>query len=112
MDLLGPLGRRRRGRKRWGFFNRVSVEPDALVAEATAFKRAKLADGPAFAHSLTKAMLHQEWSMDLDTAIDAEATAQALCMLTEDFRPRVPARSRRSPSRSSRDAGDDRARAR
>jgi hypothetical protein len=30
-------------------------------------------------------MLHQEWSMDIDTAIDAEATAQALCMLTEDF---------------------------
>ena len=69
--------------ERWGFFNRV-VEPDALVAEATAFAR-QLADGPAFAHSLTKSMLHQEWSMDIDTAIDAEATAQALCMLTEDF---------------------------
>ena len=69
--------------ERWGFFNRL-VEPDALVDEATAFART-LADGPAFAHSLTKAMLHQEWSMDIDTAIDAEATAQALCMLTEDF---------------------------
>ena len=69
--------------ERWGFFNRI-VEPDALVAEAAAFAR-QLADGPAFAHSLTKAMLHQEWSMDIDTAIDAEATAQALCMLTEDF---------------------------
>src|SRR6195952_1933117 len=69
--------------ERWGFFNRV-VEPDALVAEATAFAR-QLADGPAFAHSLTKAMLHQEWSMDIDTAIEAEAQAQALCMLTEDF---------------------------
>ena len=57
---------------------------DALVAEATAFAR-QLADGPAFAHSLTKAMLHQEWSMDIDTAIEAEAQAQALCMLTEDF---------------------------
>ena len=69
--------------ERWGFFNRL-VEPDALVAEATLFART-LADGPAFAHSLTKSMLHQEWSMDIDTAIDAEATAQALCMLTEDF---------------------------
>jgi enoyl-CoA hydratase/carnithine racemase len=69
--------------ERWGFFNRI-VEPDALVAEATVFAR-QLADGPAFAHSLTKAMLHQEWSMDIDTAIEAEAQAQALCMLTEDF---------------------------
>jgi enoyl-CoA hydratase/carnithine racemase len=69
--------------ERWGFFNRL-VEPDALLAEATAFAR-QLADGPSFAHSLTKSMLHQEWSMDIDTAIDAEATAQALCMLTEDF---------------------------
>jgi len=69
--------------ERWGFYNRL-VEPDAVLAEATAFAR-QLADGPAFAHSLTKSMLHQEWSMDIDTAIDAEATAQALCMLTEDF---------------------------
>ena len=69
--------------ERWGFFNRI-VDPDALVAEATAFAR-QLADGPAFAHSLTKAMLHQEWAMDIDTAIEAEAQAQALCMLTEDF---------------------------
>ncbi len=69
--------------ERWGFFNRV-VEPQALLDEATAFAR-QLADGPSFAHSLTKAMLHQEWSMDIDTAIDAEAQAQALCMLTEDF---------------------------
>ena len=69
--------------ERWGFFNRL-VEPAALVDEATAFAR-QLADGPAFAHSLTKAMLHQEWSMDVDTAIEAEAQAQALCMLTEDF---------------------------
>ena len=69
--------------ERWGFFNRL-VEPEALLTDATAFAR-QLADGPAFAHSLTKAMLHQEWSMDIDTAIDAEATAQALCMLTEDF---------------------------
>ena len=69
--------------ERWGFFNRL-VEPEALLAEATAFAR-QLADGPAFAHSLTKAMLHQEWAMDIDTAIEAEAQAQALCMLTEDF---------------------------
>jgi enoyl-CoA hydratase/carnithine racemase len=69
--------------ERWGFLNRL-VEPDQVLGEATAFAR-QLADGPAFAHSLTKSMLHAEWSMDIDTAIDSEATAQALCMLTEDF---------------------------
>ena len=67
----------------WGFYNRL-VEPDALLAEATAFAR-ELADGPAFAHGITKTMLHQEWSMDIDSAIESEAQAQALCMLTEDF---------------------------
>jgi hypothetical protein len=30
-------------------------------------------------------MLHQEWTMGIDQAIEAEAQAQALCMLTEDF---------------------------
>jgi enoyl-CoA hydratase/carnithine racemase len=30
-------------------------------------------------------MLHQEWNMGIDQAIEAEAQAQALCMLTEDF---------------------------
>jgi enoyl-CoA hydratase/carnithine racemase len=69
--------------ERWGFYNRL-VAPEALLGEATAFAR-ELADGPAFAHGLTKTMLHQEWSMDIDTAIESEAQAQALCMLTEDF---------------------------
>ena len=44
-----------------------------------------LASGPTFAHAMTKKMLHQEWSMGIDQAIEAEAQAQALCMLTEDF---------------------------
>ncbi len=68
----------------WGFFNRI-VAPDALLADAQAFARA-LADGPAFAHAMTKKLLHQEWAMDLDAAIEAEAQAQAICMQTQDFR--------------------------
>lgn len=68
----------------WGFFNRV-VEPAALVDEATAFARL-LVTGPTFAHGITKTMLHQEWNMSVDQAIEAEAQAQALCMQTEDFR--------------------------
>ncbi len=68
----------------WGFFNRI-VPADALASEAQALARS-LADGPAFAHGMTKKLLHQEWAMDLDAAIEAEAEAQAICMQTADFR--------------------------
>ena len=68
----------------WGFFNRL-VAPESVLSESLAFARA-LADGPAFAHAMTKKLLHQEWAMDLDAAIEAEAQAQAICMQTGDFR--------------------------
>ena len=68
----------------WGFFNRIA-EPEAVVAEALAWA-AELAAGPSFANGMTKTMLHQEWAMGIDQAIEAEAQAQALCMLTGDFR--------------------------
>jgi enoyl-CoA hydratase/carnithine racemase len=67
----------------WGFFNRL-CDPERLHAEATALATA-IANGPTFAHAMTKTMLHQEWAMDLDAAIEAEAQAQALCMQTKDF---------------------------
>ena len=68
----------------WGFFNRI-VEPASLYDDALAFAR-QLVTGPTFAHGITKTMLHQEWNMSIDQAIEAEAQAQALCMQTEDFR--------------------------
>jgi enoyl-CoA hydratase/carnithine racemase len=68
----------------WGFYNRL-VEPAELVDEARALARS-LADGPAFAHGMTKTMLNQEWAMGIDTLIEAEAQAQAICMATGDFR--------------------------
>ena len=34
---------------------------------------------------MTKKMLHQEWNVGIDEAIEAEAQAQAICMQTEDF---------------------------
>jgi enoyl-CoA hydratase/carnithine racemase len=68
----------------WGFFNRI-VAAEALAAEAAALARA-LADGPTFAHGITKTLLHQAWALDLDAEIEAEAQAQALCMQTADFR--------------------------
>ena len=70
--------------ERWGFFNRL-VEPEQLLADATAMAR-RLVQGPTFANGLTKTMLHQEWSLSIEQAIEAEAQAQALCMLTQDFR--------------------------
>jgi enoyl-CoA hydratase/carnithine racemase len=70
--------------ERWGFFNRL-VEPAALTAEARALA-ASMAEGPTFAHAMTKRMLHQEWDMPVDQAIEAEAHAQAMCMQTNDFR--------------------------
>ena len=69
--------------ERWGFFNRL-VEPTQLLAAAQALAN-ELAHGPTFAHGITKTMLHQEWSMTIEQAIEAEAQAQALCMLTGDF---------------------------
>jgi enoyl-CoA hydratase/carnithine racemase len=70
--------------ERWGFFNRL-VAPAALESEAVALAK-RLADGPTFAHMMTKTMLNQEWAMSLDQAIEAEAQAQAICMQTRDFR--------------------------
>jgi enoyl-CoA hydratase/carnithine racemase len=69
--------------ERWGFYNRL-VEPDALQDEAMTLAR-DLCAGPTFAHGMTKRCLHQEWSMGIDEAIEAEAQAQAICMQTEDF---------------------------
>ena len=70
--------------ERWGFHNRL-VPADALLGEAQALARS-LADGPSFAHSITKTQLNTEWNVSLETAIEMEAQAQAICMATNDFR--------------------------
>ena len=67
----------------WGFFNAL-LEPQDLLGHAQKLAQ-ELASGPTFAHGMTKTMLHQEWSMTLDQAIEAEAQAQAICMQTQDF---------------------------
>ena len=68
----------------WGFFNRL-LEPDLVLEEAIRLAE-QIAEGPTFAHAMTKKMLHAEWHLPVDAAIDAEAEAQAICMQTEDFR--------------------------
>jgi enoyl-CoA hydratase/carnithine racemase len=69
--------------ERWGFYNRL-CDPRRVLAEAQELA-VSLAAGPTFAHAMTKRCLHQEWSMPIDEAIEAEAQAQAICMQTKDF---------------------------
>ena len=68
----------------WGFYNALHPSAD-LEGQALALARS-LADGPWFAHGMTKTMLNQEWAMGLDELIEAEAQAQAICMTTQDFK--------------------------
>jgi enoyl-CoA hydratase/carnithine racemase len=69
--------------ERWGFFNRI--ESPESVLEAAQALAVSLAQGPSYAHAVTKRQLHAEWDMSVDEAIDAEARAQAECMATKDF---------------------------
>jgi enoyl-CoA hydratase/carnithine racemase len=69
--------------ERFGFFNRLA-KPDDVLAQAQKLAT-ELAAGPTFANAMTKRMLEMEWAMSVETAIEAEAVAQALCMETEDF---------------------------
>ena len=70
--------------QRIGLVNRVvdTVEDCHKLAAEWA---ARLAAGPAFAHAMTKQMIESEVTMGLAEAIEAEAQAQAICMMTEDF---------------------------
>jgi enoyl-CoA hydratase/carnithine racemase len=69
--------------ERWGYFNRL-VERAGLMETAVRMA-AQIADGPNFANAMTKNQLNLEWDMSLDSAIEAEAQAQAICMQTKDF---------------------------
>jgi len=69
--------------ERWGFWNALH-SAEELEAQARALAE-RLAQGPSFAHSMTKTQLNHEWNMGLDQAIEAEAQAQAICMQTNDF---------------------------
>ncbi|VVE34673.1 enoyl-CoA hydratase [Pandoraea eparura] len=68
----------------WGFFN--ALHDGGAVLSAAQALADQIACGPTFAHGVTKKLLHQEWNMGVDEAIEAEAEAQAICMQTKDFR--------------------------
>jgi enoyl-CoA hydratase/carnithine racemase len=69
--------------ERWGFYNKL-CEPETVVSDAQSMA-GSLAEGPTFAHAMTKRCIHQEWSMGIDESIEAEAQAQAICMQTRDY---------------------------
>jgi len=83
--------------ERWGFFNRL-VAPESLQAEAHV-RAVQLAAGPTFANGITKTMLHQEWSMTIEQAIEAEAQAQALLLMAEDHKEFYRAFTEKRPPR-------------
>ncbi|MDQ2715925.1 MAG: enoyl-CoA hydratase family protein [Chloroflexota bacterium] len=70
--------------ERYGLVNRVVPHADLLTSAHTLAKR--LAQGPTLAISMTKHMLNSELNMDLTSAIEAEAQAQALLLMGEDHR--------------------------
>ena len=67
-----------------GFFNGV-FDPDKVLAEATAVA-SELANGPSFGHSITKRMIHKEWDMGIDEAVESEGQAMAIAMFSKDYR--------------------------
>jgi enoyl-CoA hydratase/carnithine racemase len=69
--------------ERWGFWN--SLHDGAVLEPAAQSLARRIAEGPTFAHGMTKTQLNHEWNMGLEQAIEAEAQAQAICMQTQDF---------------------------
>jgi enoyl-CoA hydratase/carnithine racemase len=83
--------------ERYGLAHRV-VPADLLAEETRALAR-RLADGPAQALGMTKRMLNNEWGMDLVSAIEAEAQAQALLLMAEDHKEFYRAFTEKRPPR-------------
>ncbi|MDX6695557.1 MAG: hypothetical protein QOF02_3160 [Blastocatellia bacterium] len=69
---------------RAGLYNRVV--PQAELAAETRALAERLARGPSFALAMTKEMLNREMDVSLDTALEWEAQAQAICMQHPDYR--------------------------
>jgi len=82
--------------ERYGLANRV-VPKEQVLAAAREWA-ARLAGGPSYANEMTKRMIQNEWSMDLISALEAEAQAQALMMMGADHRTFYEAfRQKRKP---------------
>ena len=74
--------------ERWGFFNRL-VAPERVARRGAWRSRASSPPARPSRNGITKTMLHQEWAMTIEQAIEAEAQAQAICMLTRGLHARL-----------------------
>lgn len=83
--------------ERYGLVNRV-VARAALLPTAQEWA-GRLAHGPALAVSMTKRLVNNEWSMDLVSALESEAQAQALMLMGEDHRRFYEAFKAKEPPR-------------
>ncbi len=83
--------------ERYGLAYRV-VPHEQLMEQTRALAR-RLAEGPRQAFGMTKRMINNEWGMDLLTAIEAEAQAQALLLMSEDHREFYRALTEKRPPR-------------
>ena len=70
--------------ERYGLVNRLV--PAEQVLPAAREWAVRLAEGPTYAISMTKTLVNTEWNMDVASAVEAEAQAQALLMMGEDHR--------------------------
>lgn len=70
--------------ERIGLYNRVV--PGSQLAATTRELAERLGQGPRFALAKTKELLNRELNMNLDTALECEAQAQAICMKHPDYR--------------------------
>ncbi len=79
-----------------GLANAVVPKGDVL-AKAEEYAD-RLLSGPRYAIRMTKRMINNEWTMELDSAIEAEAQAQALMLMGFDHREFLTSyRQKRNP---------------
>jgi enoyl-CoA hydratase/carnithine racemase len=82
---------------RLGLVNRLVNRPE--LENTTQTLAARLAEMPALGVAMTKEVLFNELNMDLESAIEAEAQAQAICMRHPDFDEGFNAFMERRPAR-------------
>src|SRR5437660_6298310 len=87
--------------ERYGLVNRVV--PHDELASVVRQLAVRLANGPTLAISMTKQMLNNELNMDLASAIEAEAQAQALLLMGDahrEFYEKFKARQQKNEAKS------------
>ncbi len=77
----------------------TEVVPDDQLEARTAEWAAELAAGPATAFAMTKRVMRQLAVPSLQQALDAEATAQSVALLTDDHREGIRAFREKRPPR-------------